>query len=1558
MGATLAPKTALLFLLGLGSLDAATTFYVSPTGNNASSGLTEATALATPQAAINKAVSGDTILLRGGNYPVGVGGMTFDASRHRGSDAAWLTIKNYPGEQPVFKWSRATAIYCAIWLTEATHVEISGLTLIGWNDEITLEEAQADTTASLLFNAVGIQADGRDKADAFGNITLARDANSRPHHFRLIGNTIRNFSGGGISFIQSDYLHLEGNTVENCSWYSIWAGSGISIWQAWNLDNTTNDYRIRLVGNRLFGNKALVVWKAKGYLSDGNGIIVDDFRNTQQSVTYRGVYTGRTLVANNLAVNNGGSGIHAYLCDNVDLVHNTAYHNGQVLDYGEIFALDSGNVRLVNNICVARPDRAINKLSSASTNVDYRNNIYFGGYTNAAYYSANNTVADPGFLNPALDLATADFRPGAASPAIDAGITALAGVVYPWVAQLTTDITGGTRHRANGPDIGAYEREGVPTPTAGLVLTGNGQPILAGDTSTSVGNDTDFASTEINLPAASTPVHTFRIVNRDPVSRTVSALTRIGSTSFSILGAPSLPLTLTPGANATFQLRFNPGTIGPHAATISLEHNSPATINPFVFAVSGLGVQRPSALVSGLTVSASLPAGATATHSGLVLSNRGSAALTWSADLPRTYQVADSLSPSGPAYQWIDISSTGTAIAFNNLNNSFSSALNIGFNFPYFGANYTQLCVNVNGHLSFDTSKAGNQQSRYRTPSPLATMRSGDNALLPRSIAALFDDLLLISGTSQVRYQQTDANTFVISWINVTFNADANKAANLRRLLTFQIILRRDGTITAQYQGVASPDGNYLIGIVNSLASSGSNNSNQFLQYAYTANILNPQLAVRYTPPSRALDGATNFSPGFPRAWANFSGAVSGSIAAGGSQTIPLVFNSTNLAVGSTYRTLLTLSTSDPDSSILHVPVSLTVGSTANLSPSVVLTAPGRSSSVQGIGTPLSLVADATDPDGSIAQVQFFDGDTLLGTTTTAPHSLLWVSTAAGPHTLSARATDNLGAVTSSQSVIANVVNLAPVVALTAPLEGGAITTGLATTLDATATDPDGTIAKVEFYAAGILRGIDTTAPFNCPWVPNSYGPVAIHAKAYDASGAITTSDPVNVTLLRPTVPRDGLLAHWRFNEGAGFTAADLSGNVRPATLVNATWNNAGRFGSAVTLDQTANAKVTFDHPSIGAFSFSAWVNGATVAGVQFPVIFSLPGKGTNGAGGYTLMFRRINTNDTLLRGISFNDGTGGDWQSWSTLTNDTWYHLVVTFDGATASTNGLRFYFNSVARADTTNYGRFNGQRPGAIATTPSLRGQLGNRADLTRPLAASLDQVRFYDRVLGPDEVSALYLDGGGPAAPGNFTATAGAQGIRLRWDAMSADYPSATYAVARATAVDGPFSPLVADLTASDYLDAALLPGTTYFYNLTAFTTDLGPVAGPAAATSWAALQTWRQEKFGSADNTGRGSDQADPDGDGLANLLEYALGGDPINAASAPQPVASISESRLQLTFRRSREDVIYTVEGSSTLAPDSWVPVPFTLSAVGELSTATDNEPIPARRFLRLRITAP
>jgi hypothetical protein len=124
----------------------------------------------------------------------------------------------------------------------------------------------------------------------------------------------------------------------------------------------------------------------------------------------------------------------------------------------------------------------------------------------------------------------------------------------------------------------------------------------------------------------------------------------------------------------------------------------------------------------------------------------------------------------------------------------------------------------------------------------------------------------------------------------------------------------------------------------------------------------------------------------------------------------------------------------------------------------------------------------------------------------------------------------------------------------------------------------------------------------------------------------------------------------------------------------------------------------------------------------------------------------------------------------------------------------------------------------------------------------------------------------------------------------------------------------------------------------------------------------LQAWRQTHFGTAANTGSAADTADADGDGVTNLLEYALGGDPRSALDAPAPTGAsqISNSRIQLTFPRLRSELTYAVEASSDLI--TWTTIATNPGVVGQSVTVTDTVDLatatPARRFLRLRVTAP
>jgi hypothetical protein len=96
-----------------------------------------------------------------------------------------------------------------------------------------------------------------------------------------------------------------------------------------------------------------------------------------------------------------------------------------------------------------------------------------------------------------------------------------------------------------------------------------------------------------------------------------------------------------------------------------------------------------------------------------------------------------------------------------------------------------------------------------------------------------------------------------------------------------------------------------------------------------------------------------------------------------------------------------------------------------NQSPSVTLTSPSNGA-VFISPAKISLAATASDPDGSVVKVEFFNGASKLSEDTSAPFTGQWNVGSAGTYTLTARATDNAGATTTSPAVIITVKKKKP----------------------------------------------------------------------------------------------------------------------------------------------------------------------------------------------------------------------------------------------------------------------------------------------------------------------------------------------------------------------------------------------------------------------------------------------------------------------------------------------------------------------------------------------------
>jgi hypothetical protein len=96
-----------------------------------------------------------------------------------------------------------------------------------------------------------------------------------------------------------------------------------------------------------------------------------------------------------------------------------------------------------------------------------------------------------------------------------------------------------------------------------------------------------------------------------------------------------------------------------------------------------------------------------------------------------------------------------------------------------------------------------------------------------------------------------------------------------------------------------------------------------------------------------------------------------------------------------------------------YFPITLTDGNTA---PTASLTSPAEGA-VSFTSNPVSLIAAATAPDGSVAKVEYFANEVELGTVTAAPYVFNWPDVATGQYRFWIRVTDNLGVATDSAGV-------------------------------------------------------------------------------------------------------------------------------------------------------------------------------------------------------------------------------------------------------------------------------------------------------------------------------------------------------------------------------------------------------------------------------------------------------------------------------------------------------------------------------------------------------------
>lgn len=519
----------------------------------------------------------------------------------------------------------------------------------------------------------------------------------------------------------------------------------------------------------------------------------------------------------------------------------------------------------------------------------------------------------------------------------------------------------------------------------------------------------------------------------------------------------------------------------------------------------------------------------------------------------------------------------------------------------------------------------------------------------------------------------------------------------------------------------------------------------------------------------------------------------------------------------------------------------------------------------------------------------------------------------------------------ASRPVVELDVSHAPLITVARPLyDSVRVPAGQGVSLRATVTD---TSALINTWTQVSGPGVAT---FSQPLTPDTDvffsapGRYSLRLASDDGDVVSQRVFTVNIAAANDTTRTDSLVLHHRFDETSGTSAADSApdgvahtGTLTPSATDGITWSPSGGRARGALNFTAANSYVavpdqdTLDNTN--RLSIALWLN--PVAATLDSNIRGVLSKrvGSNSQEAYTLYL----TSGRVY--VRFNGSNVTRNTTNVVLAAGKWTHVAAVYDGTQAGTaNCVTIYIDGVAVP-----------LSGGLETDASLPNTTGplwigqiNAGSASYSFLGLLDDVRIYrgrsltaaavtDLMMSdapritlaapaenpssglPFALSGTLTDNGAPLAPGYFT---------TQWS-KSAGTPSVAFSAPSALSTDATATgdgTVTLRLAADDGAVATFVE------------TSLTITASTLNYASWSAQIAWP----GGADSTASG----DPDGDGFANLLEYALGFDPLSADPAThRPSMSTADGHLVFTFTRnpSLAALTYEVQASPDLSPGSW-----------------------------------
>jgi len=250
--------------------------------------------------------------------------------------------------------------------------------------------------------------------------------------------------------------------------------------------------------------------------------------------------------------------------------------------------------------------------------------------------------------------------------------------------------------------------------------------------------------------------------------------------------------------------------------------------------------------------------------------------------------------------------------------------------------------------------------------------------------------------------------------------------------------------------------------------------------------------------------------------------------------------------------------------------------------------------------------------------------------------------------------------------------NNPPAVSLTSPTDQATFSASQNISLSANASDVDGSVSRVDFFASGFLVGSSTAAPYQITWTNVAAGNYVLTARATDNIGNTTTSASRSIRVITgeasftgfpQTIP--GIIQAEDFDgggEGVGYHDTDAS-------------NNGGQYrATAVDVETTGDVGGGYN---VGFTSAGEWLNYSVHAAVGG--LYTLQARVASSGNGGTFHIEFDGVNKT---GPMTNSDSGG-WQTWRTLTKtninltagDHVMRLVMDSNGANGTIGNFNYF-------------------------------------------------------------------------------------------------------------------------------------------------------------------------------------------------------------------------------------------------------------------------------------------